>query len=129
MSPFEEDDSDDYWPDEPKEFDPDSIGPKVDIPEAPSFDGDADDDVVQSFWAAVLLANFGLFAASLGLMLVVFQGRYELGGFVFALGALGLLFTYRRYRAFQGQSGDEEGQSESDGPDVADTPDATDDND
>ena len=108
MSPFEEDDGDDYWPDEPTEFDPDSIGPKVDVPEAPSFDDGVDDDLFQAFWVTVLLANFGLFAVSLGAMLVVFRGQLQLGGFVFVLGALGLLFGYRRYRNYVNDRDDED---------------------
>lgn len=116
MIPFEEDD-DDPWPDEPEEFDPDSIGPRVDIPEAPSLDGDVDSEVPETFWATVLLVNFGLFAASLGAMIVAFQGRLQLGGFVFLLGTLGLAFSYRRYRNYR-RSRDTEGGDGETNPDT-----------
>lgn len=111
--PFEEDEE--AWPDEPSEFDPDSLGPSVDTPEAPEFDDDVDEELFRTFWATALMANFGLFAASLGLMYVVFRGRLRLGGTVFAVGALALLFGYRHYRGYRADEATEGGDGDRNG--------------
>jgi hypothetical protein len=124
VSPFEDDD--DAWPDEPREFDPDSLAPSVsgpetpgiDVPEAPEFDGDVPDDVARAFWSAVLLANVGLFGVCVGAMFVVFRGQLRLGGFLFGVGVLSLLFTYRRYLLFQ--RGHEERTAEESGGEAED---------
>lgn len=100
MDPFEEDD--DAWPAEPDEFDPDSLGPQVDIPEAPDpSQGDVPAELFRAFWATVVMVNIGLFGTSLGLMFIAFRGQYRLGGGTFAIGVLALLFAYRHYRNYQ----------------------------
>lgn len=114
--PFEEDDE--AWPDEPSEFDPDSLGPSVDTPStgAPELDDDVDEELFRTFWATVVMANVGLFAASLGLMFAVFREQYRLGGLVFGIGALALLFGYRHYRTYRSDSGDgDDGDDEREG--------------
>lgn len=107
--PFEEDDE--AWPDEPNEFDPDSLGPSVDTPstDVPELDDDVDEELFRTFWATVVMANVGLFAASLGLMFAVFRGQHRLGGLVFAIGVLALLFGYRHYRTYRSDDGGDEG--------------------
>jgi hypothetical protein len=62
--------------------------------------GDLDVDVealgsrtFTAFVAALLLAQVGLFAASLGLMLGHFRGQWTLGGALFLGGAAALLVT------------------------------------
>ncbi|WP_254543704.1 DUF7322 domain-containing protein [Halomarina pelagica] len=101
MNPFEEDEED-AWPDEPEEFDPESIGPRVEYAAPEDLaDADVSDELFRAFWATVLMANVGLFAVSLGLMFVVFRAQYRLGGVVFGVGALALLFGYRYYRSYQ----------------------------
>lgn len=100
MDPFEEDD--DPWPDEPDEFDPDSLGPEVDIPEAPDpSEVDISGELFRTFWLIVVMANVGLLATSLGVMLVAFRGEFRQGGLVFLIGVIALLFGYRRYRNYQ----------------------------
>jgi hypothetical protein len=96
------------WPDEPDEFDPGSLGP--DVPEAPTLDddADADDETVQAFWSAVLLANAGVFAVSVGPMLAYFQGRVALGVAMFVVGAVALGRTYYIYRWQTGGPTDDE---------------------
>lgn len=112
MSPFEEDE--DAWPDEPKEFDPSSLGP--DIPKAPSASNlaerDVPSDVANAFWAAVLLANAALLGLSLGPMLWYFEGMARLGGGVFLVGLVALGMTYRRYYAFMNREKPDEEHSE-----------------
>lgn len=100
MDPFEEDD--DPWPDEPDEFDLDSLGPQVDIPEAPDFsEVDVPPELRQTFWLIVVMANVGLLATSLGVMLIAFDGQFRRGALAFAIGMLALVFGYRRYRNYQ----------------------------
>lgn len=96
------------WPDEPDEFDPGSLGP--DVPEPPTLDedADADEETVQAFWSAVLLANVGVFAVSIGPMLAYFQGQVALGAALFVVGAIALGRTYYIYRWQTGETADDE---------------------
>ncbi|MFC7226664.1 hypothetical protein N0B31_04555 [Salinirubellus salinus] len=118
MSPFEEDE--DAWPDEPKEFDPNSLGP--DIPKAPAApnlaDRDAPRDVANAFWAAVIFANVGLLGVSLGPMLWYFEGMAQLGGGIFLVGVVALGMTYRRYYAFMNREKPEDVDHETDREDA-----------
>ncbi|MEF8840529.1 MAG: hypothetical protein V5A62_02730 [Haloarculaceae archaeon] len=92
------------WPDEPEEFDPHSLGPETpSAPEPP--DPTAEDveipaELAKAFWAAVVFANVGLFAVSLGPMLVYFEGTTDVGLAVFLIGVLSLVFAYRRYHGY-----------------------------
>lgn len=113
MSPFEEDE--DAWPDEPKEFDPNSLGP--DVPKAPAApnlaERDVPKDVSNAFWAAVLFANAALLGLSLGPMLWYFEGMAQVGGGIFLIGLVALGMTYRRYYAFMNrEKPDEDGTGE-----------------
>lgn len=113
------------WPEEPEEFDPGSLGP--DVPEAPTFDedADADDETVQAFWSAVLLANAGVFAVSIGPMLAYFQGRVALGTALFVVGAVALGRTYYIYRSQTGgeaDGGEAGGGAPDDGEPAAEEP-------
>ncbi|RQG93300.1 hypothetical protein EA462_01805 [Natrarchaeobius halalkaliphilus] len=61
-----------------------------------------DSETLLAFMFAVLFAHIGLFATSLGLMLIGFRGRWVVGSAVVVVGALGLVLTvavYRRYRS------------------------------
>jgi len=117
-----EDDDDGFaWPDEPKEFDPNSLGP--DVPKAPSASSlserDVPSDVANAFWAAVLLANAALLGLSLGPMLWYFEGQARLGGGIFLIGLVALGMTYRRYYAFMNREKPEE-EPEAPEPDAED---------
>lgn len=111
MSPFEEGEED-PWPDEPDEFDPESLGPGT--PETPSVRdysesaGDAPEDVKNAFWAAVVFANVGLMGVSLGAMFVFFESAWRLGGGLFLVGVVALLMTYRQYRDFMNRDRDDQ---------------------
>lgn len=103
MTPLEE--NEDAWPDEPTEFDPDSIGPDPpDPPDATSGSEEAlrasesvPDGVFRAFWASVLLLNVALAALSIGAMLIYFQGDYETGTLTFLIGAVAAFGTIRYY--------------------------------
>jgi hypothetical protein len=114
VSRLEEDSEE--WPDEPAEFDPNSLGP--DIPTAPSVstfsERDVPSDVASAFWAAVLFANLGLIGVSLGPMLWYFEGMARIGGGLSLIGLIALAMTYRRYWLFMNR--DRPGQR-SDKPD------------
>lgn len=101
-------DETDPWPDEPDEFDPGSLGPGA--PETPTLskNTETDDETVQAFWGAVILANVGLFAVSIGPMLAYFEGRTTLGAALFVVGAVALGRTYYIYRTQSTSETDEE---------------------
>ncbi|WP_336361223.1 DUF7322 domain-containing protein [Haladaptatus sp. ZSTT2] len=98
-----EEEQSDAWPDEPKEFNPDTdIGPEIPSVKMPSSDvSDIPDDVFRTFWSLVLTFNVALFALSLGAMLMYFRADYWTGGPVFAIGALSLVYGLAKYRAHQ----------------------------
>jgi len=109
VSPFEEDE--DAWPDEPEEFDPNSLGP--DVPKPPSApnlaERDVPSDVANAFWAAVIFANVGLLGVSLGPMLWYFEGMVQLGGGILLVGLVALGMTYRRYYSFMNRERADDG--------------------
>jgi hypothetical protein len=101
VTPLEEDESD-AWPDEPKEFDPDSLGP--DIPDSSPTLGesigasaDVPEELFRAFWAAVLFFNVALAALSIGAMLIYFRGDYGTGVPVLLVGVVAGLATLRYY--------------------------------
>ncbi|MWG36440.1 DUF7322 domain-containing protein [Halomarina oriensis] len=105
IDPFEEDRQDDPWPDEPEEFDPDSLAPSVDVPEAPGTpefsESDVDDDLFRAFWGAVVMLNVALLGLSLGPMFLYFWGDLRLGGGTTLIGLVSAVFAYRFYAGYQ----------------------------
>lgn len=84
---------------EPNVFDPNSVEPKIDVPQAPDpTDNDVSPALRRAFWLIVLMANVGLLALSIGVMFVVFQGQFRLGGSLVLLGVIALFVGYHRYR-------------------------------
>lgn len=110
-------DEDDPHPHEPEEFDPHSLGPptpgadgETPGPDPPSVDFDPSkidvpSDLARAFWGAVVLANVGLLAASLGAMVAVFEGRHGLAAALGAIGVVSFAGTYRIYRSRAGGEG------------------------
>ena len=83
----------DLLPDDPA----DGLGP--DIPQAPdTTTNDVDPELARQFWSLVLLFNVALFAMSLGVMLVGFEGRWRVGGAFFLVGVVAFLRGWRGYR-------------------------------
>ena len=100
MTPLEEDEE--SWPDEPDEFDPDSLGPDPPdstptIRESLGAAEDVSDGLFRAFWASVLFLNVALAAISIGLMLIYFRGDYGTGGPVLLIGIVAGLGTARYY--------------------------------
>jgi hypothetical protein len=110
--PFDEDEE--SWPNEPDEFDPDSLGP--DPPDAagsnaPGGTADVSDDLAGAFWASVLFVNVALGALSIGAMLIYFRGNHGAGLLAIAIGlvaTLGFARYYRNVRAGRYTDGDAE---------------------
>lgn len=95
--------STEHEPDEPNpeaEYAPDV--PSVSIPD--TTDADVSPELFTAFWGVVLSANVGLFAVSLGLMLVYFRGQWRLGGTAVALGVGTFVYGYFKYRRYQRQN-------------------------
>ncbi|WP_254822714.1 DUF7322 domain-containing protein [Haloglomus halophilum] len=106
----------DPWPDEPDEptnpgkkyldrFDPEAEAPEPDpeadlAPDIPD-ESKVPEGLFRAFWGLVATINLGLFAASLGLMLVVFRGELRNGGAVFLLGIAALAYAGWKYREVQ----------------------------
>lgn len=104
MNPLEEDEE--TWPDEPDEFDPDSLGPDPpdstrSIRESLGATEDVSDDLFRAFWASVLLLNVALAALSIGAMLMYFRGDYGTGAPVSLIGVVAALATARYYWRFK----------------------------
>jgi hypothetical protein len=124
VTPFEEEEE--SWPNEPAEFDPDSLGP--DVPGVSRTDelvragNQAPKEVQNAFWAAVLFANVGVMGVSLGAMLLYFRGDLRFGGGAFVVGVVGLAMTYRRYRAFMNRDDDDRTDDTVDPVDAPTTP-------
>lgn len=103
MIPFEDDE--DAWPDEPSEFDPDSLGPDAPEPPDPTPEHsevvEAAEEVpgglFRAFWASVLSLNVALAALAVGGMMIYFQRDYETGGLVFLIGCVAAAGTLRYY--------------------------------
>jgi hypothetical protein len=116
--------SGDAWPDEPDEFDPNSLGPEIpSAPDPTSDDVDVPPELAKAFWAAVIFANVGLLGVSLGPMLIFFEGRVDAGLASFLIGVLGLVFAYRRYHGYMNRD-DDEGEDDRDGEEGRDRNDA-----
>lgn len=113
----------DPWPDEPDEptnpgekylnrFDPeadDEPEPEADLAPSVPDETDAPEGLFRAFWSLVATINLGLFAASLGLMLMGFRGDVRNGGAVFLLGVAALAYAGYNYRQVRREGfGDDE---------------------
>lgn len=85
---------------EPEEEEP-SLGPEVpDV--SPPGGGvfgpeDTPTELLSAFWKLVVLFNVGILAASLGVLFLVFEGEFYVGGGLLAVGLLALVWGAYRY--------------------------------
>jgi hypothetical protein len=91
---------------DPDESDPDSPDPGMpsvgtDGDDADEIDSDADEEVIRTFYGAVISLNVAMAAVPLGLMLIHFRGDWELGGLAVLVGLVAALATYRFYYVFR----------------------------
>jgi hypothetical protein len=126
VNPFEDDE--DAWPDEPEEFDPDSLGPEVSDPASNVDSGvetslgataDVDDEVFRAFWGSVVFLNVALGALAIGALLVYFRGDWGIGGPALLVGTVAAIFTARFY--LQGKQAVRETDGEREGSDTEPT--------
>lgn len=98
---------DDPEPNEPSEPNPEDEYapdvPSVSIPD--TSDADVPPELFKAFWGTVVSINVGLFAVSLGLMLVYFRGQWRVGGGAIVLGIGTLVYGYLKYRRYQQDNG------------------------
>ena len=98
---------------DPDESDPDSPDPgtpsvgtdggdadEIDS-DADEIDSDADEEVLRTFYGAVISLNVAMAAVPLGLMLIHFRGEWELGGLAVLVGLVAALATYWFYYVFR----------------------------
>jgi len=78
----------------------------IDIPSVSTDETDVPSDVLQAFWALVLVVNAALLVVSLGALLLVFEGDVTRGGALVAAGTVLFGLAGRRYRAFRADSND-----------------------
>jgi len=78
----------------------------IDIPSVSTDETDVPSDVLEAFWALVLVVNAALFAVSLGALLLVFEGDVTRGSALIAAGTVLFGLAGRRYRAFRADSDD-----------------------
>lgn len=60
-------------------------------------EADVPAELQKQFWILVVIFNVALIAASLGVLLAVFQDKFVTGGAVFFLGLGAFYFGYQRY--------------------------------
>ena len=75
----------------------------VEIPSVSTDEADVPSDILQAFWALVLVINAALFVLSLGVLLIVFEGNVTRGGTLIAVGIVLFGFAGRRYRSFRAE--------------------------
>lgn len=76
----------------------------VDVPSVSTDETDVPSDILQAFWALVLVINAALFVVSLGALLLVFEGDVTRGGTLIAAGIVLFGLAGRRYRSFRADS-------------------------
>jgi hypothetical protein len=81
------------------------LGPDIPTPPDPA-ENDVDPDLARRFWALVAVFNVALLALSLGVMFVVFERNYALGGQLLVGGAAAFAFGLYRYRTAKAELGD-----------------------
>lgn len=118
MNPIEEEEAEEGWPDEPEEFDPDSLAPDPPDPtpstqESLAASEAVPDGLFRAFWASVLLLNVALAALAIGAMFLYFQGDYGAGVPALLIGAVAAFGTVRYYWGVKtGRYTDESGEDE-----------------
>jgi len=123
VNPLEEEEE--SWPDEPDEFDPDSLAPDPpdstrSLRESLGATEDVSDDLFRAFWASVLLLNVAFAALSIGAMFIYFRGDVETGVPVMLIGAVAAAATGRYYWRFKTGQYTQNASDDADVPNDAD---------
>ncbi|ELZ25497.1 hypothetical protein C475_10714 [Halosimplex carlsbadense 2-9-1] len=88
-----------------------------------AFDTDVDPEVSRTFWRLVAVFDVAFLALALGPMFIYFEGDWNVGGPLVALGAVSFLYGVREYRAFRRSRASEAAADEPRATDDADTDD------
>lgn len=86
----------------------------IDTPTVSASETDVPSDVLQTFWALVLVLNAAVLVVSLGLLLAIFEGDLLRSGALVAAGIVLFGFAGRRYRRFRNDDSDVAGDSDDD---------------
>ncbi|AFO58367.1 MULTISPECIES: hypothetical protein [unclassified Natrinema] len=73
----------------------------IEPPTVSTDETDVPGDILETFWALVLVINAAVLAVSLGSLLLVFEGDLFRGGLLVAVGAVLFGFAGRRYKTFK----------------------------
>ncbi|WP_455448570.1 DUF7322 domain-containing protein [Natrinema thermotolerans] len=99
----------------------DDLSSAIDPPEVEMGETDASADLLQTFWALVLVINAAVLAVSLGLLFLLFEGVSTRAGALVVAGLVLLGFAVRRYRRFRADdSGDLDDGSDAETPPESD---------
>ncbi|WP_435335495.1 DUF7322 domain-containing protein [Haloarchaeobius sp. TZWWS8] len=122
---------------EPEEHDPEDdlrdwegeLTPSVRIPEAPNYeDVDVPGDISFEFWRMVIAFNGALLGLSVGVMFVLFDGNWSLGGRIFLAGLVFFAYGAYRFWKFENQERTDDADTSDDSPaDSVSEPDGRDD--
>ena len=77
------------------------IIPTIEAPSTTIPDGKPAQEVETLFWRLVILANIALFGVAVGVMFLLFEAAFQIGGLLIAIGAIAGLGGYVRYRRFK----------------------------
>jgi hypothetical protein len=79
----------------------------VEEPDVPAVETDVPSELLQAFWAIVLVVNAAVLALSLGVLFLLFEGTSTHSTALIAGGVILLGFAHRRYRTYQATKSDE----------------------
>lgn len=102
----------------PGEDDDESSGEGTDdgeVDDADAFDADVDPEVSRTFWRLVVVFDVAFLALALGPMFIYFEGDWNVGGPLVALGVFSFLYGVREYRAFRRSRASESPEPAADG--------------
>lgn len=86
--------------------DTDESASVIDVPSVTTAETDVPSDILQAFWALVLVINAALLVVSLGALLLLFEGDVTRGGVLVAAGGVLFGLAGRRYRTFRADRDD-----------------------
>lgn len=84
--------------------------PEVDVPEVVVPEADVPGELLRDFWTTVAVFNVALLAASVGVMMLVFDVYRPFGAALLVLGLLSGVRGYLKYRALAGERGPDDGR-------------------
>lgn len=96
----------------------DDLSSAIEPPEVELSEADVPSDLLQTFWALVLVLNAAVLAVSLGLLILLFEGYSTRVVALVVAGVVLFGFAVRRYRRFQA---DDSGDPDAEAPPESDS--------